>query len=278
MERVVDEDGRLKDKVVLAVLVGALAVGLLLYNVMPTGTGTARAATTARLAPIGGAADASLDDATAFAPAGGSSPGTTSSFAASLTPGSANAIVARVLGGAATTDVDGLDAGAGTSSATPSAPSAPSAPAAPATECPTAAGSDAYESVADPIAEAIGERVPRDNLRLLAEIAAGCSTATPTTPLLGLALDLARLVPSTGLPQQDLSAIPPIAAPQLPAPVIDALAPLNEQIMEACGNVGLLGVIVAVVPSTAGIPVNGSELADLLVPAQTLCAQFEAGA
>jgi hypothetical protein len=267
MQWVFDDDGRLKDKVVLAVLVGALAVGLLLYNVVPTGSGEARAATpvSAFTNDVDGAGVAS--GVTASAPP--LLPSSGGSFTTGITTTAAGALVQRALGG---DGVEGLDAGAGTSSA----PSAPSTPAAPAPECPTAAASDAYESVADPIAEAIGERVPRDNLRLLTEIAAGCRDDTPTTPLLGLALDLARLVPDTGLAPLDLSAIPPVAVPDLPQPVIDALAPLNEQIMEACGNVGLLGVIVAVVPSTAGIPVNGSELADLLVPAQSLCAQFEA--
>lgn len=123
--------------------------------------------------------------------------------------------------------------------------------------------------------EAIGEQLPADNLRVLAEIAAGCSAEPATTPLIGLALDLARLVPPTGLEPIDLQAIPSVDAPRLPQQVIDALAPLAEPIGEACGGVGLLGVLLAVVPGAAGVPVHGQDLADALRPAQSLCAQFE---
>jgi hypothetical protein len=70
-------------------------------------------------------------------------------------------------------------------------------------------------------------------------------------------------------------AIPAIEAPALPAPLLDALAPLNDPIMEACGNIGLLGVLMAVFPSAAHVPVDGNQLGDVIVPAQTLCAQFE---
>jgi hypothetical protein len=78
-----------------------------------------------------------------------------------------------------------------------------------------------------------------------------------------------------GIAPPDLSAIPAIEAPALPAPLLDALAPLDDQIMEACGNVGLLGVLMAVFPSAAHVPVDGNQLGDVIVPAQTLCAQFE---
>jgi hypothetical protein len=271
MQWVQDEQGRIKDKVVLGVVVAAMALGLLLYSAVPTSAGPTRSATpVARIG--GGAVTAEAPAATtptvpSISPVSGSS----SFTAAVVRTASATRVVHEALNAPTTPSAPATPS----VPSTPSTPSTPSAPAAPEAACPTATASDAYESVADPLAEAIGERVPRDNLRLLTEIAAGCSDDTPTTPLLGLALDLARLVPSTGLPNQDLSAIPPVPAPALPEQVIDALAPLNDQIMEACGNVGLLGVIVAVVPSTAGIPVNGSDLADLLVPAQTLCAQFE---
>ena len=256
------EGERLDDRIVLGVLVAALVLGLVLYNVVSFGSGEEARAT----------GPASLDTPTTTAAGTVPSASTGAAPSPSLSSGAPGSSFGS--GSAA------LDAGAtatdlvGSGSASP-AVTTPRTPPVPAPTCTTDQASDAYETISDPIAAAIGESLPRDNLRLLAEIAAGCSGETPTTPVLGLALDIARLVPATGLAPVDLSAIPAVSAPAVPQPIIDALAPLQPQIMEACGNVGLMSVIVAVVPSTAGIPVAGSELADVLVPAQTLCAQFE---
>jgi hypothetical protein len=255
------EGERLDDRIVLGVLVAAMALGLVLYNVVSFGGG---------------------DDARAAQPAALSTPSTSAAPApASVDSGSSTSPSLSSSGGSSFgSGSAALDAGATASdlvssgSASPPV-TTPRTPPVPAPTCTTEQASEAYESISDPIAAAIGESLPRDNLRLIAEIAAGCSAETPTTPVLGLALDIARLVPATGVPTVDLSAVPAVPAPPIPAAIIDALAPIQPQIMEACGNVGLMGIIVAVVPSTAGIPVAGSDLADVLVPAQTLCAQFE---
>jgi len=250
---------RIDDKLVLGVLVLAMAIGLVLYNTVSFG----RAATASTTGPAALPSTSTSAAAAPVSPVTAPPPALSSSAGTSFGSGSA-----------------ALDAGAtasdltGSGSASPPV-TTPRTPPVPAPTCTTDQASDAYETISDPIAAAIGESLPRDNLRVLAEIAAGCSGATPTTPLLGLALDIARLVPSTGLDPVDLSAIPAVEAPAIPQPIIDALAPLEPQIQEACGNVGLMGVVMAVVPSTAGIPVHGSDLSDVLVPAQTLCAQFE---
>jgi hypothetical protein len=247
-----------------------MAIGLVLYNTVSFGGAadgsTARAAT---LPSTSTSAVATANPATS-GPAAVTSPSPSFSTPSGSSFGSGTGALES---GVTADQVVGSGGGSGI--ATPPATPTPTTPPVPKATCTTDQASDAYESISDPIAAAIGESLPRDNLRLLAEIAAGCSGETPTTPLLGLALDIARLVPSTGLDNVDLSAIPAVPAPEIPSAIIDALAPLQPQIMEACGNVGLMGVIVAVVPSTAGIPVAGSDLADVLVPAQTLCAQFE---
>lgn len=235
----------------LAVLI-ALVLGVALYNVIPLDSDDLPAAQAALVDEP--AAPAATPRAAATVPARAPGSGGFGSGVAALEQ--------------ATTADQVVSSGGGGDAVDTTPPTVPPA-------CPTDAASDAYETVADPLAAALGEALPRDNLRLLAEIAAGCSTESPATPLLGLALDIGRLVPDTGLAPLDLSAIPPVAAPELPAEVIDALAPLQPTIMEACSTIGLLGVLLAVLPGAAHVPVNGSELADLIVPATSLCAQFE---
>lgn len=254
------DDHVISSKVIhLAVLV-ALLLGVGLYNVVPLSSDGDDAPADASVAEGG-------DEAAAAPPAA-----------------SAATIVESVLGGTFGSGVaaleQGLDAGtvvdAGAGASTlPRAPRTPIPPPVPAPTCPTDTANDAYESVSGPVSDAVGQQLPEDNLRVLAEIAAGCSAEPATTPVIGLALDLARLIPPTGADPVDLSAIPAVEAPGLPAAVIDALGPLRAPIQEGCGGVGLLGVLMAVVPGAANVPVHGQDLADVLVPAQSLCAQLE---
>ncbi len=251
-------DPQISDRAVIGVVVLALVLGVGLYNVIPIGSSSRGA----RAAAVSATPAAAEPAATAGQQPGGSLP----SSQVGTVFGSA---IAALEGGQSAADLQT------TGSSGTDVPSPPSPPPVPAAECPTDAANDAYDSVAGPLGAALGEQLPQDHLRVLTQIAAGCSTASPATPLIGIALDLARLVPPTGLPNQDLSAIPAIEVPALPAPVVEALEPLREQIMEGCGTVGLLGVLLAVLPGAAGLPISGSDLADALVPAQSLCKNFE---
>ena len=42
-----------------------------------------------------------------------------------------------------------------------------------------------------------------------------------------------------------------------------------------CGDVALLGVLISVLPGAAQVPLYGSDAAEVLLPATTLCAQFD---
>ena len=135
---------------------------------------------------------------------------------------------------------------------------------------------DAYEQVSDPVSVALGKSLPRDNVRLLAEIGAGCSNESPGTPVIGLALDISRLVPDTGVPAVPLGGVvPDVSAPTIPPAVIDALGPLADPIRDGCADVALMGILISVIPGAAHVPLYGSDIAKAIVPAQTLCTQFE---
>jgi hypothetical protein len=244
-------------KVVNVAVLAALVLGIGLYNIVPL----------------------SSDDERQTAPAVVASTTTTTAIAASGDDAGAAAAVPTggAFGSAVAALEQGLDAGSvgGSGEGGSTLPPTPPPPPIPASTCPTDVANDAYESVSGPVGAALGQPLPEDNLRVLAEIAAGCSAEPATTPLIGLALDISRLVPDTGIGPVDLSAIPAVDAPALPGALVDALAPISAPIQEACGGVGLLGVLVAVLPGAANVPVHGQDLADALVPAQSLCAQLE---
>ena len=254
------DDRRFSERIVFGALAVALVLGIGIYNVIPISSAKDAAASPALLDE---AAAAPATAAPTASPVGGSLP--SSQVGAAF--GSA---VAALEAGSSADDL-GLSGSGSTSGGI----STPTPPPVPNPTCPTDVANDAYDSVAGPLSAAVGEQLPQDHLRVLTQIAAGCSNASPATPLIGIALDLGRLVPATGLPNQDLSAIPAVEVPPLPSAVVDALEPLRPQIMEGCGTVGLLGVLLAVFPGTIGAPISGSDLADALVPAQSLCKNFE---
>lgn len=253
-----DNDRRLDERIVFGALAVALVLGIGIYNVIPISSAKDVPAT-----PV------ALDDTAA--PAASAPAETVGGSLPSSQVGAAFGSAVAALESGQSADDLGLSGSGGTSGGV----STPTPPPVPNPTCPTDVANDAYDSVAGPLGAAIGQQLPQDHLRVLTQIAAGCSNASATTPLIGIALDIGRLVPSTGLPNQDLSAIPAVELPPLPSAVVDALEPLREQIMEGCGTVGLLGVLLAVFPGTIGAPISGSDLADALVPAQSLCKNFE---
>lgn len=253
----VDDDRRVSEKAIFVGAALALLLGVVLYNLIPISSAPRDAAQPAAFGTSPTTAAPAIPPSTAAAVQG-----VLDGRSGSSSFGSG---VAALESGATADEIVGSGQGGSTVDTTP----------VPAPSCPTDQASDAYDSVAGPVSEAMGQSLPADNLRVLAEVAAGCSAESPTTPLIGLALDIARLLPDTGLEPVDLQVIPSVDAPLLPQPVIDALAPLAEPIGEACGGVGLLGVLLAVLPGAANVPVHGQDLADALRPAQSLCAQFE---
>ena len=156
---------------------------------------------------------------------------------------------------------------------TPSTPSTPT-PTTPPAECPSDAAADAANQARAALGDALGQPVPGSTLGDLAEAAAGCSDADPTSALVILAVELASMVPDTGIAPIDLP-IPGVPLPAIPQQVADALAPLAPAVQEACSVIGLAGVLFAVVPSTANVPIAGSDLATVIGPASQLCGYFE---
>ena len=156
---------------------------------------------------------------------------------------------------------------------TPSTPSTPT-PTTPAADCPSDAATDAANQARAALGDALGQPIPGSTLGDLAEAAAGCSDASPTDALVILAVEIASLVPDTGIAPIDLP-IPGVPLPQIPPQVSEALAPLAPAVLEACGVIGLAGVLFAVVPSTANVPIAGSDLATVIGPASQLCGAFE---
>jgi len=155
----------------------------------------------------------------------------------------------------------------------------PAAPEAPLPACSTDAAADAYDQVATTLGGALGEQLPSRSIRKLAAIGAGCSDDDPTGAVLDIALDVAALVPDTGLPQQDLPRLPSLPPlPSLPDQVRDALAPIAGPVRDGCANLATIALVLAVLPAAASLPVSGSDLAQLIAPASAVCGLFDEGA
>jgi hypothetical protein len=250
-----EQDTRYSDAVVIGLVVAALVLGIALYNIVPL--------------PKSGSSSSER----AFAPTTTTTVATQPAGASSASSATGNGSSSGGLFGSAT---PALRSGATAETNAGSSVDVPDTPTVPAPTCPTSVANDAYEQVSDPISAALGQQLPRDNVRVLAEIGAGCSNESAATPVIGLALDLSRLVPATGVPAVPLTGVvPEVSAPAIPPAVIDALGPIADPIREGCANVALIGVLIAVLPGAAQLPIYGSDLAKAIVPADTLCAQFE---
>jgi hypothetical protein len=253
-----EQDRRVSDAVVIGLVAAALVLGVALYNIVPLPASAGRGGDGALAAPT--------TTTVVAQPVAGPS-GSSSSFDAG------GAGTAGGLFGSATPS---LQSGATAETSSGATVDVPDTPTVPAPTCPTSVASDAYEQVSDPVSAALGKPLPRDNVRMLAEIGAGCSNESAATPVIGLAVDISRLVPDTGVPAIPLTGVvPDLSAPAIPPAVIDALGPIADPIREGCANVALLGVLIAVIPGAAHVPLYGSDIAKVIVPADTLCAQFE---
>ena len=249
-----EQDTRYSDAIVIGLVVAALVLGVALYNIVPLPKSSSSSGDSA-LAPT----------TTTVAPQPTGSSGSSSGIQTGSGSGG--------LFGSAT---PALQSGATAASGSGSGVDIPDTPSIPDPTCPTSVASDAYEQVADPVSAALGKPLPRDNVRMLAEIGAGCSNESAATPVIGLALDISHLVPDTGVPAVPLGGVvPDVSAPPIPPAVIDALGPIADPIREGCADVALLGVLIAVLPGAAHVPLYGSDIAKVIVPADTLCAQFE---
>jgi len=147
----------------------------------------------------------------------------------------------------------------------------PEAPAA----CAADVLADAIESVRGPLGEATGKPIPGESVEKLAAIAAGCSDADPTVPVLDLALELAALAPDPGLDPVDLPDLPAIGDLPIPKPVIGALKPVAEPIRTGCQNLAVIAVVFIVLPPAFYLPFSSSDLIQFLGPATALCALFD---
>jgi hypothetical protein len=244
----------------LAASLAALIVGGGLYLAVPKGDlgSDAAAARTPDVAAVGTVGEAGATSG------GFAAGGTTSSSFGGMT-GSPAALVQAVIEGTPPST-------GGDTAAVPDAPDAPEVPA-----CPSEAASDAADDLRAQVAEAAGQPIPGDALGDLAAIAAGCSTESPTGPVLRLALELARLVPETGLPPVETPTVPLPVPPEAPVPpeVVDALAPAGPVVVEACGAIGMLGLLVGLVPGAAGVELYDSNAITVVGYGAALCGQFE---
>ena len=243
----------------LAASLAALIVGGGLYLAVPKGDlggepAAARVPASSSLTSGGGVA-AAVDGSTGFA--AGS---TSSSFGG--TTGSPAALVLAV--------IDGTPPSTGGDTA--AVPDAPEVPA-----CPSEAARGAADDLRAQVADAVGRPIQGDALGDLAAIAAGCSTESPTGPVLRLALELARLAPETGLPPVETPSVPLPVPPEAPVPpeVVAALAPAEAVILEACGAIGMLGLLVGLVPGAAGVELYDSNAITVVGYGAALCSQFE---
>lgn len=165
------------------------------------------------------------------------------------------------------------DAGpAGPPATLPSAPEEPPPPA-----CATDAATDVYDQVQGPAQDALGQPLPGRSVHDLAAIAAGCSDADPTGAVLNLVLDLAALVPDSGIAPVPLPGLPNVPVPPVPDEVVDALRPLAGPIRDGCANLAVVALLLAILPAAAHLPVRGSDLAQLIGPASSVCAVFDEG-
>jgi hypothetical protein len=169
----------------------------------------------------------------------------------------------------ASVEVDGVAPDA------PDAPVAPDVPDAPA--CPTEEAAATAAGLRRQVGDTLGQPVPGEAVADLAAIAAGCSNESPTGPVIRLALEVARTVPDTGLPPVTTPVLPFPPAPPAPVPpeVVEALQPAAPVVQEACGGIGMLGLLVAVLPGAAGVEIYDSNIITALGAAAALCGQFE---
>ena len=150
----------------------------------------------------------------------------------------------------------------------------PAAPLEPPPVCSTDALADALDQLRGPLADALGQPVPGRSVRKLAAISTGCSDDDPTTAVLDLALELAALVPPTGLDQIDLPDLPGFDLP-VPPELVDVLAPLAPGIREGCSNLATIALVFVVLPPALSLPFSQSDLIQFIGPATALCALFD---
>lgn len=275
------EDRRISERIVFGVLAVALALGIGLYNVIPMSSSSDEPATPAVIPTTTTVAPAGESGSAAGAGSGSVSFG--SGIAALQSQRTADEVVADAA--AAETLVPG-----------------PSCP----TDVVRAAADDARARVEG----VLGVGLPGRGLADLTAIAAGCSNADATGPLLSFALELGALT-ATAPTTRPPAAAPPVvtsapapavtvpgavavtttAAPAVPAttapPVLetvpvglpeglaDALAPEADTIRAGCADVGFLAVLVAVVPGAA-VEVYGADAGDAAADAIALCELFGA--
>ena len=253
--------GKLEPHAILLGTLVATVVGSSLYAIVGTDADTAQASPAA----------VSFEDA-ATGGAGGAGSGAAGGGAAVPSPSGTTFSVTNPSSSSFGAGGDSLASGTG-STLVPPTPSTPT-PTTPPADCPSDAAADAANQARAALSDALGQPVPGSTLGDLAEAAAGCSDADPTSALVILAVELASMVPDTGIAPIDLP-IPGVPLPALPQQVVDALAPLAPAVQEACSVVGLAGVLFAVIPSTANVPIAGSDLATVIGPASQLCGYFE---
>ena len=148
------------------------------------------------------------------------------------------------------------------------------APLEPPPVCATDALADALDQLRGPLADVLGQPVPGRSVRKLAAISAGCSDDDPTIAVLDLALELAELVPPTGLDRIDLPDLPGLDLP-VPPELVDALAPLAPAIREGCSNLATIALVFVVLPPAINLPFSQSDLIQFIGPATALCALFD---
>ena len=274
------DDRRISERTVFGALAVALVLGIGIYNVIPISSASDEPATpavvpttTTSVAPAG-------EEGGAAAVTGSGTFG--SAIAALQSQRTADQVVAE----AAATETF-----------------------VPGPSCPTDVVAAAADDARARVGEVLGVDVPGSGLADLAAIAAGCSNADATGPLLAFALELGALTttapsarPAGATPTAPAPTAPAVTVPGavgvattaaptvpattavttvevvsvgLPAGLADALEPEADVLRAGCADVGFLAVLVASVPGAA-VAVYGADAATAVAQATALCAVLDA--
>lgn len=280
-----DDDRRISERVVFGAIAAALVAGIGIYNVIPLSSPSEAAPTPALVA-------------------------TTTTTAVAAAEGDDAAPAARTGGAGFGSGVAALEAGQTADQL--AAEARTGATIVPGPTCASDVVTDAADDARGRAEAVLGVPLPGSGLGDLAAIAAGCSNADPTGPVLSFALELAGLratVPGAAPAAPAPTAPPPAAASPaitvpggapvattvapatttpaptapaavqvpvgLPAGLADALAPEADVIEAGCSGVGYLAVLAATVPGAA-VEVYGTDARTAAAQATALCALFGA--
>jgi hypothetical protein len=168
-------------------------------------------------------------------------------------------------------------------------PSAPDRPL--PEECATDSVADLLDETRQTAAELLAvSDLPGEPLRTNMDVAAGCSEnpeADLTGALVTLALEVATLTDEFDFLDLDMDPIPlpdlrplfietfDLITPDVRQLLGQLLEPVAEPVRDACGNVAIIALLVAVFPEISPIPIEADGLQQFLIPVSFVCGLFD---